>query len=146
MPVVLDTCVLVDYFDEDVEYRPNTASRREALGRILQDNDGYMSSACAAEALYYLSKYPEDNSYEILLKHIRAKSSVCTVIDPVSDIRILEQAAKLHSLGISTEAIMTAAIAIVYQCPIVTAKLPQHSEPDEYVVLEQKGLCIVLRI
>ena len=143
MSVVLDTCALVDFFDESIEGRRNTTVRKERLSSLLKSHNGYLSSVCAAEALYLLGKYPEDASYDILLKHLGSGSDICSVIDVSTNIKILEKAAEFYGRGFAAESAMTAAIAVVKEWPIVTVMLTADAR-DDYSVLEEEG--VVIRI
>ncbi|MHB9035574.1 MAG: PIN domain-containing protein [Armatimonadota bacterium] len=143
MTIVLDSCVMADYYSDDTQGLEN--KRKKKLEQKLIENGGALiSSACAAEVLYLLKKYSNDLSYQIVLDHFaRAKEFV---VADERKIEVIEQAALLRSLNLSTEATMTAAIAKVNDATVLTARLPAGADPDEYTVLERKRYCRVERI
>lgn len=139
--VVLDSCVIADYYNNDENI---AANRKNKLAQILRDHDCLMSSSCAIESLYLLKKYSTDKSYDIFVEHLSA-SAEFKVADE-TNIDIIEQAVSLRDMGFATtEATMTAAIAIVNDIPIVTTVLPPGCT-DDYSIIEDKGCCQIWRI
>lgn len=136
MPVVLDTCALADHTSQ--------RERKTELDRILRDNVAYISSSCAVEALFLTRKFESVERYERLLEHFTRGEDV-RIVDE-RDPKILDMAVQIYGLGACIESCMTAAIAAVNNCPVVTAKLAQNSEPDDYVEIERRGYCVVWRI
>lgn len=136
MPVVLDTCALADYTGQQ--------ERKTELDRILRDNIAYISSSCAVEALFLTRKFESTQRYERLLEHFTRGQDI-RIVDE-RDPKLIDLAVEIYGLGACIESCMTAAIASVNDCPVVTAKLHANSQPDDYVEIERRGYCAVWRI